>query len=131
MSAIYGPNGGGKSNVLAVLHTLMAKELRPLFVTEDSEEKVLLQKEIIVEPFAFSESKDVYDKDSFPAEYFNGVEERANSLNKINSELHSIMRHGAMNVLSSVFCFVLRIIWLITTERISSKNWKSENIKRI
>lgn len=58
VSAIYGPNGGGKSNVLAALHTLVAKVLRPLFATEDSEEKVLLQKKIIVEPFAFSESKD-------------------------------------------------------------------------
>lgn len=29
----------------------------------------------------------VYDKDSFPAEHFNGVEERANSLNKINPDL--------------------------------------------
>lgn len=29
-----------------------------LFTTEDSEEKVLLQRKIIVEPFAFSKSKD-------------------------------------------------------------------------
>lgn len=57
VSAIYGPNGGGKSNVLAALHTLVAKVLRPLFATEDNEEKVLLQKRIFVEPFAFSESK--------------------------------------------------------------------------
>lgn len=27
VSAIYGPNGGGKSNVLAALHTLVAKVL--------------------------------------------------------------------------------------------------------
>ena len=58
VSAIYGPNGGGKSNVLAALHTLVAKVLRPLFATEDNEEKVSFQKRIIVEPFAFSESKD-------------------------------------------------------------------------
>ena len=57
VSAIYGPNGGGKSNVLAALHTLVAKILRPLYATEDSENKVLLQKRIIVEPFAFSDSK--------------------------------------------------------------------------
>ncbi len=58
VSAIYGPNGGGKSNVLAALHTLVAKVLRPLYATEDSDEKVLFQKKIIVEPFAFSESRD-------------------------------------------------------------------------
>lgn len=58
VSVVYGPNGGGKSNVLAALNTLVAKVLRPLFATEDSEDKVLLQKKIIVEPFAFSECKD-------------------------------------------------------------------------
>lgn len=57
VSAVYGPNGGGKSNVLAALHMLVAKILRPLFATEDSENRVLFQKKIIVEPFAFSDSK--------------------------------------------------------------------------
>ena len=57
VSAIYGPNGGGKSNVLAALHTLVAKVLRPLYATEDNEQKAFLQKRIIVEPFAFSENK--------------------------------------------------------------------------
>ena len=57
VSAIYGPNGGGKSNVLAALHTLVAKILRPLYAIEDNEERAFLQKRIIVEPFAFSESK--------------------------------------------------------------------------
>lgn len=57
VSAIYGPNGGGKSNVLAALHTLVAKILRPLYATEDNEERAFMQKRIIVEPFAFSDSK--------------------------------------------------------------------------
>lgn len=55
VSAIYGPNGGGKSNVLSALHTLVAKVLRPLLAAEDSAGG--LQKKIVVEPFAFSESK--------------------------------------------------------------------------
>lgn len=55
VSAIYGPNGGGKSNVLEALNTLVAKILRPLYATADSEDRVFLQKKIIVEPFAFSE----------------------------------------------------------------------------
>ena len=57
VSAIYGPNGGGKSNILAALHTLVSKIMRPLYATEDSEYKVLLKQRIIVEPFAFSDSK--------------------------------------------------------------------------
>jgi AAA15 family ATPase/GTPase len=55
ISAIYGPNGGGKSNVLEALNTLVAKILRPLYATADNEERAFLQKRIIVEPFAFSE----------------------------------------------------------------------------
>ena len=55
VSAIYGPNGGGKSNVLEALHTLAAKVLRPLYATGDNEERLFLQKKMIIEPFAFSE----------------------------------------------------------------------------
>ena len=36
VSVIYGPNGGGKSNVLEALQTLAAKILRPLYATGDS-----------------------------------------------------------------------------------------------
>lgn len=55
VSAIYGPNGGGKSNVLEALHTVVAKVLRPLYATGDNEERVFLQKRLLIEPFAFSE----------------------------------------------------------------------------
>ena len=55
VSAVYGPNGGGKSNVLEALNTLVAKILRPLYATADNEERAFLQKRIRVEPFAFSE----------------------------------------------------------------------------
>ena len=55
VSAIYGPNGGGKSNVLEALHTLAVKVLRPLYATGDNEERIFLQKKMIIEPFAFSE----------------------------------------------------------------------------
>ncbi|MBR5316457.1 MAG: ATP-binding protein [Lachnospiraceae bacterium] len=55
VSAIYGPNGGGKSNVLEAMHTLAAKVLRPLYATADNDERVFLQKKLIIEPFAFSE----------------------------------------------------------------------------
>lgn len=55
VSAIYGPNGGGKSNVLEALHTLAAKVLRPLYATTDNDDRVFLQKKLIIEPFLFSE----------------------------------------------------------------------------
>jgi len=55
VSAIYGPNGGGKSNVLEAINTLVAKILRPIHATADTEGRAFLQKKIIVEPFAFLE----------------------------------------------------------------------------
>ena len=55
VSAIYGPNGGGKSNVLEAINTLVAKVLRPIYATADTEGHAFLQKKIIVEPFAFLE----------------------------------------------------------------------------
>ena len=58
----------------------------------------------------------VYDKDSFPPEHFNGVVERAESLNKENRN-YSTIPHGVMSVLSSGFCFTSHIITLITIEQ--------------
>ncbi len=54
ISAIYGPNGGGKSNVLEALHTLNSKVLRPLCATCDKSDCDYKARKIPVEPFAFS-----------------------------------------------------------------------------
>lgn len=54
VSAIYGPNGGGKSNVLEALHSLVIKVLRPLYATSDNENAAIRIKRIVIEPFAFS-----------------------------------------------------------------------------
>ncbi len=53
ISAIYGPNGGGKSNVLEALHTLNLKVLRPLCATCDKSDCDYKARKIPVEPFAF------------------------------------------------------------------------------
>ncbi len=55
VSVIYGPNGGGKSNVLEALHTLNSKVLRPLCATCDKGDCDYKLHKIPVEPFAFSE----------------------------------------------------------------------------
>ena len=57
VSAIYGPNGGGKSNVLEVLHILAAKVLRPLYATDDNNDRPFQMRKILVEPFAFGEKE--------------------------------------------------------------------------
>lgn len=55
ISVIYGPNGGGKSNVLEALHTLEAKVLRAVCATCNNKECSYKAKRIPVKPFAFSE----------------------------------------------------------------------------
>lgn len=57
VSAIYGPNGGGKSNVLEALHILVAKVLRPLYATDDSNDRPFQMKKILIEPFAFGKKE--------------------------------------------------------------------------
>lgn len=54
VSAIYGPNGGGKSNVLEAIHTLDSKVLRPLCATCDKSDCDYKARKIPVEPFAFT-----------------------------------------------------------------------------
>ncbi len=55
ISVLYGPNGGGKSNVLEALHILNSKVLRPLCATGDQSDCDYKVRKIPVEPFAFSE----------------------------------------------------------------------------
>ena len=55
IAALYGPNGGGKSNVLEALHTLNSKILRPLCATCDKNDCAYKVRKIPVKPFAFSE----------------------------------------------------------------------------
>ena len=55
VSAIYGPNGGGKSNVLQALHTLVLKVLSPLYATEAETQYKYRMKSYEIVPFKFSE----------------------------------------------------------------------------
>lgn len=57
VSAIYGPNGGGKSNVLEAIHILAAKVLRPLYATDDNNDRPFQMRKILIEPFAFGEKE--------------------------------------------------------------------------
>jgi len=57
IAAIYGPNGGGKSNVLEAFQVLAAKITRPLYVAMSSSDQELALKRIPVVPFAFSDDK--------------------------------------------------------------------------
>ena len=55
VSAVYGTNGGGKSNVLEALHSLVSKVLRPLYATNNNEKIAMKMKKFEIEPFAFDE----------------------------------------------------------------------------
>lgn len=55
VSAVYGPNGGGKSNVLEALYSLVTKVLRPLYAISSNEEVAISMKKLVIEPFVFDE----------------------------------------------------------------------------
>lgn len=49
ISAIYGPNGGGKSNVLEAMCALDSKILRPLYAAGDKDKRIFHQKRLLIE----------------------------------------------------------------------------------
>lgn len=55
VSAIYGPNGGGKSNVLEALQTLGTMVLRPIYAAKQNQDADYKFNKFPVKPFAFSE----------------------------------------------------------------------------
>ena len=55
VAAIYGPNGGGKSNVLEAFQVLVTKVTRPLYIATSSSEQEIALRRIPVVPFAFSD----------------------------------------------------------------------------
>ena len=55
VSSIYGPNGGGKSNVLEALQTLATNVLRPVYATKQSGNADYKFNKYPVKPFMFSE----------------------------------------------------------------------------
>ena len=74
VSVIYGPNGGGKSNVLEALHTLTSKVLRPLCATCDKSDCDYRARKIPVEPFVFLE-KSKNDPTEFEVFFRTGLAE--------------------------------------------------------
>ena len=55
VASIYGPNGGGKSNVLGAFQALVYKVIRPLLVAMNSSEHKRILITLPVVPFSFSE----------------------------------------------------------------------------
>lgn len=58
LAVIYGPNGGGKSNILEAFYVLTTKILRPLYTSLDPDNIYISRNQIDIEPHLFSENKD-------------------------------------------------------------------------
>ena len=106
--------------VLIEIEPCQAETVRVIGMAEDYVKKNEIQK---------GQVWCVYDKDSFPAEHFNGVEERVNSLNKINPELQY---HAAWSNECIEFWFLLHFAYYTAnnhrTEYISFLNDKFKEL---
>ena len=109
-----------KDMVLIEIEPCQAETMRVIGIAEDYVKKNEIQK---------GQVWCVYDKDSFPAEHFNGVEERANSLNKIKPELQY---HEAWSNECIEFWFLLHFAYYTAnnhrTEYISFLNDKFKEL---
>ena len=58
VSVIYGPNGGGKTNLLQALACLISSVVKPIHDLEKNRQSFILQQQVVCAPFLFdSESK--------------------------------------------------------------------------
>ena len=109
-----------KDMVLIEIEPCQAETMRVIGMAEDYVKKNEIQK---------GQVWCVYDRDSFPAEHFNGVEERANRLNKINLELQY---HAAWSNECIEFWFLLHFAYYTAnnhrTEYISFLNDKFKEL---
>lgn len=53
VSAVYGPNGGGKSNLLLALASLISTVVKPIHELEKSRKSLIMQQKVTAEPFLF------------------------------------------------------------------------------
>lgn len=56
VGVVYGPNGGGKSNLLQALSCLITTVVKPIHDLEKSREDVIIQQKADCEPFLFDET---------------------------------------------------------------------------
>lgn len=55
VGVVYGPNGGGKTNLLSALSCMISTIVNPIYELEKTREKVIIQQKINAVPFAFDE----------------------------------------------------------------------------
>ena len=53
VSAVYGPNGGGKSNLLLAMASLISTVVKPIHELEKSRKSLIMQQKVTAEPFLF------------------------------------------------------------------------------
>lgn len=81
VSAVYGPNGGGKSNLLLALASLISTVVKPIHELEKSRKSLIMQQKVTAEPFLFdavsaeepTEFQIFFRTDEYEYRYYLGV----------------------------------------------------------
>lgn len=55
VGAVYGPNGGGKTNLLSALSCLISTMVKPIYELEKTRTKIIIQQSVNAAPFLFDE----------------------------------------------------------------------------
>lgn len=56
VGAVYGPNGGGKTNLLSALSCLISTVVKPVYELEKTRAKIIIQQSVNAAPFLFDET---------------------------------------------------------------------------
>lgn len=56
VGVVYGPNGGGKTNLLSALSCLISTVVKPVYELEKTRAKIILQQSVNAAPFLFDET---------------------------------------------------------------------------
>ena len=56
VGVVYGPNGGGKSNLLRALSCLISIVVKPIYDLEKTRESIIIQQRVNYEPFLLDET---------------------------------------------------------------------------
>lgn len=86
VGVVYGPNGGGKTNLLLALSCMISIVVKPIYELEKTKEKAIIQQKVSAVPFEFEETSRILPTE-FEVYFRQGKSEYRYNLSVCNDEV--------------------------------------------